>query len=84
MAMSQLERKLFERAVTALACALAYDEALQNGANAETLAELRGHWVDDAEEVVDKAQRLGLWGDYDEDELEDEEEFDDNEEADFE
>ncbi len=66
MAMSQLERKLFERAVTALVCALAYDEAIQSSADAETLAELRGHWVDDAEEVVDKAERLGLWGDFDE------------------
>ena len=65
MAMTTLERKLFERAVTALACALAHDEAAQNNADAETLAELRGHWVDDAHEVVDKAERLGLWGDYD-------------------
>lgn len=65
MAMTQLERKLFERAVTALVCALAHDEAVQNNANAETLAELRGHWVHDAEEVVDKAERLGLWGDFD-------------------
>ena len=64
MAMSQLERKLFERAVTALVCALAHDEAAQSGADAETLAELRGHWVGDAEEVVDKAERLGLWGDF--------------------
>jgi hypothetical protein len=29
------------------------------------LAELRGHRVDDAEEVVHKAQRLGVWGDFD-------------------
>ena len=62
--MTQLERKLFERAVTALVCALAYDEAIQGKADAETLAELRGHWVDDAAEVVDKAERLGLWGDF--------------------
>lgn len=67
MAMTQLEKKLFERAVTALVCALAYDEAIQNNADAETLADLRGQWVSDAEEVVDKAERLGLWGDYDED-----------------
>jgi hypothetical protein len=64
--MSQLELKLFERAVTALVCALAHDEAAQNNADAETLAELRGHWIDDAQEVVDKAERLGLWGDFDE------------------
>ena len=65
MAMSQMERKLFERAVTTLVCALAHDEAAQSGADAETLTELRGHWVDDAKEVVDKAERLGLWGDSD-------------------
>jgi hypothetical protein len=63
--MTTLERKLFERAVTALACVLAHDEAAQNNADAATLAELRGHWVSDAEEVIDKAERLGLWGDYD-------------------
>ena len=66
MAMTTLEKKLFERAVTALTCALAHDEAVQAGADAATLAELRAHWVDDAEEVVDKAMRLGLWGDNDE------------------
>ena len=65
MAMTQLEKKLFERAVTALVCALAHDEAVQNNADAETLAELRGHWVGDAEEVVDKSERLGIWGDFD-------------------
>ncbi len=65
MAMTQLERKLFERAVTALVAALAHDEAAQSGADAETLAELRGFWTDDAEEVVEKAERLGLWGDFD-------------------
>ncbi len=80
MAMSELERKLFERAVTVLVCALAYDEAIQSKADAETLSELRGHWIGDAEEVVDKAERLGLWGDYDdEDDDFDEEELDDEE-----
>lgn len=63
--MSELERKLFQRAVTALACALAHDEATQNNADVETIAELRSHWTADAEEVVEKAQRLGLWGDND-------------------
>ncbi len=63
MAMNELERRLFERAVTALVSALAHDEAAQSGAGAEELAELRGHWAADAEEVVDKAERLGLWGD---------------------
>ena len=66
MAMTQLEHQLFERAVTALVCALAHDEAAQHNADAETLVELRGHWIDDADEVVDKAERLGLWGDFDE------------------
>ncbi|MBC8357004.1 MAG: hypothetical protein H8E66_33955 [Planctomycetes bacterium] len=65
MTMTTLERKLFERAVTALVCALGHDEAAQNNADAETLTELRGHWVGDAEECVDKAMRLGLWGDND-------------------
>ena len=71
MAMSELERKLFERAVTALVCALAYDEAIQSKADAATLSELRGHWIGDAEEVVDKAERLGLWGDYDDEDAAD-------------
>ncbi len=62
MAMNQLERKLFERAITALVCALAHDEAARSGTNLEELAEMRAHWVPDAEEVVDKAERLGLWG----------------------
>lgn len=65
MTMTTLERKLFERAVTALVCALAHDEAAENGADPDTLAELRSEWVDDAEEVVEKAQRLGLWRDFD-------------------
>ncbi|MDA1051514.1 MAG: hypothetical protein O3C40_13680 [Planctomycetota bacterium] len=79
--MTTLERKLFERAVTALVCALAHDEAAQDDAaqddaaqddaaqddaDAETLTELRGHWIDDAHKVVDKAERLGIWGDFDE------------------
>ncbi len=42
--------------------ALAHDEAAQSSAGAEELVELRGHWVADAEEVVDKAERLGMWG----------------------
>lgn len=66
MAMTELERRLFERAVTTIACALAHDEATQSGASPDELAGLRSQWVDDAEEVVDKAQRLGLWGDFDE------------------
>ena len=42
MTMTTLERKLFERAVTALACALAHDEAARNNADAETLARIEG------------------------------------------
>ena len=38
MAMNEVERRLFERAVTALVCALAHDEAAQSGASAEELA----------------------------------------------
>ena len=65
MTMNTMEHRLFERAVTAIVCALAHDHAVQNNADTATLAELRETWVDDAEEVVDKAERLGLWGDYD-------------------
>ena len=63
MTMTTMEQQLFARAVTALVCALAHDEAEQSRAGETELAELRNHWVDDAEEVVDKAERLGLWGD---------------------
>ena len=66
MAMTQLEHQLFQRAVTALVCALAHDEATQCGTDQETLAELRASWIDDAQEVADKAERLGIWGDDDE------------------
>lgn len=61
---------------------MAYDDAIQSKADAETLSELRGHWIGDAEEVVDKAERLGLWGDYD-DEDDDFDEESDNEEEDY-
>ena len=72
--MTDRERQLIEKAITALTCALAHDEAAQNNADAETLAELRDHWVTDAEECVDEAMLLGLWGDDDDDF--DEEDFD--------
>jgi hypothetical protein len=59
------ERNLLERAVTTLVCALAFDEAFKAGAGKQELAELRQHWVPDAESIVDEAIRLGLWGDFD-------------------
>jgi len=86
MTMTPLERKLFERAVTALVCALAYDEAIQKKADSQTLSELRGQWIGDAEEVVDKAERLGLWGDFDDEDAEDDDLDDeglDDEEEDY-
>ena len=64
--MNERDCRLFAQAVTALGGALAHDEAANNDADTVTLAELRDHWVDDAEEVVDEAERLGLWGDEDE------------------
>ena len=48
--MTDVERKLLEKAITALIAALAFDEALQCNASAETLEELRGFWVPDAEQ----------------------------------
>ena len=55
------ERELLDRAITTLMCALAHDEALKSGeAGAEELAQLRGYWVPDAEEIVDIADRCGL------------------------
>jgi hypothetical protein len=75
--MTDVERKLFDKAVTALVCALAHDEAVLHGKDLQELAALRNHWVPDAEAVVEDAERLGLWGDFDED---DEDDFDDEEE----
>ena len=59
------EREFMGKAITILICAMAFDEALQFGASAADLDNLRGHWVPDAEQIVDEAQRLGLWGDFD-------------------
>ena len=59
------ERELLDRAVTTLVCALAFNEALQSRATGADLDNLRGHWVPHAEQIVDEAQRLGLWGDFD-------------------
>ena len=55
--------ELLDRAIPTLICALAFDEALQSGASDEDIAELRGHWVSDAEAIVDEAEELGLMGD---------------------
>ncbi len=55
------ERELLDRAITTLICALAHDEALQSGeAGAEELAQLRGYWIADAEDIVSIADRCGL------------------------
>ncbi len=62
------ERELLDRALTALCCALAHDEASQSGADAETLAELRGHWQPEAVAVTDVAYRCGLFDLEDDDE----------------
>ena len=59
------ERELLYNAITTLVCALAFNEALQSGASRDDLDNLRGHWLPDAEQIVDEAQRLGLWGDFD-------------------
>jgi hypothetical protein len=74
--MTDVERKLFDKAVTALVCALAHDEAVLHGKDLQELAALRNHWVPDAESVVEEAERLGLWGDFDDD-YEDEGDIDD-------
>ena len=63
--MTSTERKLLDKAITTLVCALAFDEAYQSGADKDELAGLRRHWVPDAEAIVDEAERLGLWGDND-------------------
>lgn len=57
------DRDLLERAVTTLLCAMAFDEAWQAGASAKELNELRGHWVGDAEAIIDAAEELGLLDD---------------------
>ncbi len=59
------ERELLQRAITALICALAHDEAAQHGADSETLTELRDNWVHDAEAIVDEAEQLNFLEDDD-------------------
>ena len=56
MTINQLEHRVLAKTVTALVCALAHDEAVQDGASQEELADLRAAWVSDAEEVVDEAE----------------------------
>jgi hypothetical protein len=76
------ERKLFDKAVTAIICALAHDEAVLHTTDVSELAKLREYWVPDAEQVVEEAERLGLWGDFDldDEDLDDEEgDYDDDE-----
>ncbi|MFT5526705.1 MAG: hypothetical protein ACI9HK_004685 [Pirellulaceae bacterium] len=58
-----VEKRLLEKAITALICALAHDEASRGGAGKDELEELRKFWVPDAEKIVDEAERLGLLGD---------------------
>ena len=74
--MNDTERKLFEKAITTLVCALAHDEAVLHTTDVTELARLREEWVADADAVVEEAERLGLWGDFD---LDDDEDFDDEE-----
>jgi hypothetical protein len=54
------ERELLQKAITCLICALAHDEAVVHGAPVRELADMRGHWVPDAEEIVDEAGQMGL------------------------
>ena len=61
--MTDVERKLLEKAVITLLCALAHDEASRCGAPAEELKQLRGFWEPDAAAVVMEAERLGFLDD---------------------
>jgi hypothetical protein len=76
--MTDVERKLLEKAVITLLCALAHDEASRCGAPAEELEQLRGFWEPDAAEVVMEAERLG----YLDDGLGDLEDFDNGDDGD--
>ena len=58
--MTDPERQLLDKAITALVCALAHDEAVIHGKDLSELAALRNQWVPDAEKIVDEAERLGL------------------------
>jgi hypothetical protein len=72
------ERELLDRALTALICALAHDEAVLRTADIEELAQLRQHWVPDAEEIIDAAEAMGLLDDGLDDDFE-EDDCDDDE-----
>ena len=73
------ERELLEKALTTLLCALAHDEAVLRTTDIMELAKLRQHWVPDAEELIEQAERMGLLYDgLDDDEFDDEEDFDED------
>jgi hypothetical protein len=55
------ERELLQKAITCVLCALAHDEAVLRGAPVMELAQLRGHWAPDADEIVDEAEQLGFF-----------------------
>ena len=71
------ERELLDKALTTLLCALAHDEAVLRTTDIMELAKLRDHWVPDAEQVVEEAERMGLLDDGLDDDF-DEEDFDDD------
>ena len=73
------ERELLEKAITTLLCALAHDEAVLRTTDIMELAKLREHWVPDAEQVIEQAERMGLLDDGLDDDF-DEENFDDEDE----
>jgi hypothetical protein len=57
------ERKLLDRAITTLWCALAHDEAVLHSKDITELAELRQQWVPQAEAIVEDAEELLGWSD---------------------
>ena len=70
------EHELLDKAVFTLVFALAFDSAFQAGAPADELQHMRGHWVPDAERIVDEAERMGFLDDG----MDDDDDFDDTEE----
>jgi hypothetical protein len=73
------ERELLDKALTTLMCALAHDEAVLRTTDIMELAKLREHWVPDAEQVIEEAEKMGLLDDGPDDDF-DEEDFDDEDE----
>jgi hypothetical protein len=61
--LNDAERKLLDRCITTLWCALAHDEAVTHGATTEDLVNLRQQWVPDAEAIVEEAEELLGWSD---------------------